>query len=174
MNQGDPLGRIVQVAYAVEDVTTAARSFSDRLGAGPFFILRHIALASVSHAGGKGTFDHSSAYGQWGTIQVELVHVHEASPASLAGVVVRPPGVHHVAWFVASMADEQGRLERLGWPEVLLAETAGGLRFAFHDARPHLGHLVEIYEPSERLRSFYGMVADAAVGWDGSDPVREL
>jgi catechol 2,3-dioxygenase-like lactoylglutathione lyase family enzyme len=165
------LGRIVQIAYAVDDVEAAAREFARRLGAGPFFLRHHIELAVASHRGGPATFDHSSAYGQWGAVQVELVRVHTAEPAALAAVVLGP-GLHHVAWFVADIEAERSRLEALGWPEVLAAETAGGVRFAFHDARAELGHLVEIYEPAGRLLSFYAAVAAAATGWDGTDPVR--
>jgi hypothetical protein len=166
------LGRIVQVAYAVDDVDVAARSFAECVGAGPFFVRRHIELATVSHAGGPAVFDHSSAYGQWGSVQVELVQVHAARPNSLSEIVLRPAGVHHVAWFVADVDAEQGRLDALGWPEILDATTASGLRFAFHDARAQLGHLVEIYEPSERLLAFYASIAAASAGWSGDDPLR--
>lgn len=66
------------------------------------------------------------------------------------------------------------RLARLGWPAVLTACTAAGVRYAFHDARTDLGHLVEVYEPTERVRSLYARVALSSEGWDGRDPVRAL
>ena len=75
------LGRIVQVAYAVEDVRAAARSFAERVGAGPFFVRHHDLPRRVDHRGRPGAFDHSSAYGQWGAVQVELV----AGPPRRAG-----------------------------------------------------------------------------------------
>ena len=106
-------------------------------------------------------------------MQVELVEVHSAEPASLAEIVQRTSGIHHVATFVESIDDEQRRLVELGWPPVMTAETASGLRYAFHDAtdaaRP----------PARGLRAvagrtpLYAMVADAAAGWNGDDPVRE-
>ena len=166
------LGRIVQIAYAVEDVRAAARSFAERVGAGPFFVRHHDLPRRVDHRGQPGTFDHSSAYGQWGSVQVELVQIHRAEPASLADIVQRTSGIHHVATFVESIDDEQRRLVELGWPAVMTAETASGLRYAFHDARDQLGHLLEIYEPSPGVLALYAMVAAAAVGWQGDDPVR--
>lgn len=138
------LGRVVQLADAVTDVRVAARAFAERVGVGPFFVRHHALPRQVDHRGLVGAFDHSSAYGQWGAVQVGLVEVHHAAPPSLAEIVLRPSGVHHMACFVASIDDEQQRLEALGWPSVLLAETVGGFRYAFHDARPQLGHLVEI------------------------------
>ena len=167
------LGRIVQVAYAVGDVREAARDFAARLGAGPFYVRHHDLPRHVDHRGKEGRFDHSSAYGQWGPVQVELVQVHDAAPATLAKIVQRTSGIHHVATFVASLDEEQRRLESLGWPAVMTAETAGGMRYAFHDARPVLGHLLEVYEPVPGVRQLYQMVADAARGWSGEDPVRE-
>ncbi|HEX6658026.1 MAG TPA: VOC family protein, partial [Ilumatobacter sp.] len=100
------LGRIVQIAYAVEDVRTAAQSFAERVGAGPFFVRHHDLPRRVDHGGQRGAFDHSSAYGQWGDVQVELVQIHDAEPASLADIVRRSTGIHHVATFVASIDDE--------------------------------------------------------------------
>ena len=69
---------------------------------------------------------------------------------------------------------EATRLGDLGYPQAMVATTASGLRFAFHDAVAELGHLWEIYEPTERLQDFYTMVAQASVDWDGSDPVRTI
>jgi hypothetical protein len=175
MTKDDPveLGRIVQIAYAVDDVRAAARSFAARVGAGPFFVRHHDLPRHVDHRGEPGHFDHSSAYGQWGTVQLELVQVHRAEPASLAEIVQRTTGIHHVATFVASIDDEQRRLIAQGWPPVMTAETASGLRYAFHDARHQLGHLLEVYEPSRGVLDLYAMVAAAAQGWTGDAPVRE-
>jgi len=152
---GSPLGTPVQVAYAVRDVREAAARFAATTGAGPFFVIEHIALATARVHGRAATFDHSSAYGQWGPVMVELVEEH--------GVALRPVGtIHHVAFMVDSLPDASGWCNANGWPEVLLAETSGGQRFAFHDATDELGHLVELYEPSAALLSFYAMVAAAS------------
>jgi hypothetical protein len=167
-------GEVVQVAYAVSDVRAAAAELAGKIGAGPFFARRHPLPRSVRHRDGTGEFDHSSAYGQWGTVQVELVEIHHASPTSLADVVMASSGIHHVAWFVASIDEEERRLAALGWPQVMRAETATGFPYAFHDARAELGHLVEIYEPADGVIALYRKVAAAAEGWAGDQPVREL
>lgn len=162
------LGRPVQIAYAVRDVAAAAARFAASTGAGPFFLNRHIAVTSSRVHGSPAAFDHSSAYGQWGELMVELIEEH--TPA----IVAPASGVHHVACFVDDTAAAVATCAAQGWPEVLWAETSSGLSFAFCDARSDLGHLVEVYEPRERLLGFYAMVADAARDWDGSRPVREI
>ena len=162
------LQRAVQIAYAVNDVSTAATRFAASTGAGPFFIVRHIPLRSARVHGNPGAFDHSSAYGQWGEVMVELVAEHTAP------IVMPGSGVHHLAFMVPSLPTAVAWCTARGWPEALWAATASGQEFAFCDARAELGHLIEMYEPSAGLLGFYAMVATAAKGWDGADPVREL
>lgn len=154
------------MAYGVTDVEAAARQWVARCGAGPFFVRHHIEVTDVVVDGASGSFDHSSAYGQWGPVMVELVAVH--SPPSLAGI-----GLHHVAYIVDSFDEGVAELSADGRPQVLLAR-AGSTDFAFHDARDDLGHLIEIYERSTGLIGFYDMVRAAAKDWSGEDPVRTL
>ena len=103
-------------------------------------------------AGAPGEFDHSSAYGQWGSVMVELVQEHTAP-------LVEPgSGVHHLA-FMVEPCPTPSRGARSGAAGAARASTSGGQQFAFMDARAELGHLVELYEPSERLLAFYAKVA---------------
>jgi catechol 2,3-dioxygenase-like lactoylglutathione lyase family enzyme len=164
-----PLGVVVQLGYLVDDLEQAARAWARCRRAGPFLVRHHPPLASATHRGAPAAFEHSSAYGQWGALQVELVQVHEASPAD---VLAPGPGLHHVACFVSDLAAEQERLTALGQPEVLTAVTRSGTAFAFHDARADLGHLLEVYEPGPGVLGLYDLVAALARGWDGRDPVR--
>jgi hypothetical protein len=174
MNATPAMGKVVQIAYAVSDVRTAAVRFAERLGVGPFFVRHHGLPRWAEHMGHPAEFDHSSGFCQWGSVQLELFEVHSASPTSLADVIVRTDGLHHMTWFVSSIDDAQGRLASHGWRQLLRAETGSGFGYAFHDARAELGHLVEIYQPTEHVLSLYRKVADAAAGWDGRGVVREL
>ena len=118
-------------------------------------------------------FDHTSAYGQWGDVMVELVQDHTAGPSPVADVVgPAGEGLHHLAYFVHDLPAASASLQEAGWPEALFARTSSGQAFAFHDATATLGHMIEIYEPTPGLIGFYAMVKNAATGWDGSDPLR--
>ena len=146
-------GGPVQLAFGVTDVHAAVAAWVER-GAGPFFVREHIEVTDVVIGTEPGAFDHSSAFGQWGAIMVELIAVHD--PPSLAST-----GLHHVAFFVPDFDAAADELTARGWPRAVSA-VAGSNRFALHDARDELGHLVEIYEPTDALLGFYAMVADAA------------
>jgi Glyoxalase/Bleomycin resistance protein/Dioxygenase superfamily len=168
-----PLGPPVQIAYAVRDVRQAATRWVERYGAGPFTVIDHIELSAVRYRGAPGSFDHSSAYGQWGQIMVELVCDHTIGSSPVADVVgPGGEGLHHHAHFVPDLAEAQRVLEAHGWPEVLHAVTPSGLSFAFHDATADLGHMIELYEPTPSLVAFYQRVANDATDWDGTNPVR--
>jgi hypothetical protein len=159
----------VQIAYAVDDVEGAAASWVAH-GIGPFFVRGHIDVANARIHGRPASFDHSSAFAQWGDVMVELIHQHDGGDAP----IVASSGIHHVAHFVDEFAAASARLTAAGYGEVLYAETSTGMPFAFHDALAERGHLIEIYERTPSLGRFYDMVRDAAAGWDGTDPIRRL
>jgi hypothetical protein len=107
---------------------------------------------------------------------VELVEDHTTGPSAVRDVLGEGGmGLHHVAFIVDDVPGTQAALTTRRWPEAMYAEVAGwGTAFNFHDATDELGHMVEVYAGSANLRGFYAMVADAAQGWDGTDPVRRL
>jgi len=159
----------VQIAYAVADVRASAERWIE-LGIGPFFVRDHIPLDNVRIDGEPGRFDHSSAFAQWGDVMVELICDH-GSPAAEPTARDEGASVHHVAFFVDDFEAATASLTTAGLTEAMFAE-AGGMPFAFHDARSELGHLIEIYEPVPRLAAFYADVRAASESWDGSEPLR--
>ncbi|MGY6638129.1 MAG: VOC family protein [Erythrobacter sp.] len=166
-----------QLAYKVNDLEAAALAHTRAFGSGPFFVLRHVALSSSQHRGVERPFDHSSAYGQWGAVMVELVVQHNPEPSALHDMFPYGSGregLHHAALFVDDLGAAIARFADDGAPLAQLSVTKGGTAFAFVDTKASLGHMLELYEPSEMLTGFYDFVADAAKGWDGRDLLREL
>lgn len=166
-----------QLAYKVNDLEAAAVAHHRRFGSGPFFVLRHVALSSSVHRGVARPFDHSSAYGQWGSVMVELVVQHNADDSALHEMFSHGSGregLHHTALFVDDLDAAIARFEADGARLAQLSVTAGGTAFAFVDTRASLGHMLELYEPTLQLTGFYDFVAAAADGWDGRNLLREL
>lgn len=170
-----PLGPPVQIAYAVPDVEVFARRWVESTGAGPFFVRHHIPVTDVRYRGRPAEFDHSSAYGQWGDVMLELVRCHTPGPNVVTDVIGdSPTGLHHLAFWVDDLDGATERLVDHGHEPALTARTGNGTEFRFVDASRHLGHMIELYVATDHVRRFYAMVADAAQGWDGTDPVRVL
>ena len=147
------LGAPRQIAYAVPDLAVSTVDvWSTALRAGPFVVAEHVALSRCEIDGRPGEFDHSSAYGQWGDVMVELIVEHQSPRIGSAS------GVHHVAFMVTSLSSGIDLCRARGWPVLLDATTRHGQRFVMCDARQDLGHLVEMYEESDVLREFYAHV----------------
>ena len=169
------LGAPVQIAYVVPDIAAAARQWAEQFGAGPFLLNRHIAVADVVHRGQPGAFDHSSAYGQWGDLMVELVHDHGTGPSVVRErFALHESGLHHMAYMVDHLDSAVEALAAAGYPVAMSAATASGTRFVFVDAVASHGHYFELYQRSERLAAFYDLVRNASLNWDGNNPVRYL
>jgi hypothetical protein len=168
------LGAPVQIAYAVPDARVAAARWAEHLGAGPFYLRSHIPVSDVLYRGRPSSFDHSSAYGQWGDIMVELVQDHGDGPSVVRErYATHESGLHHLAFMVDELDAATARLAEQGF-ELAMSARASTTRFHFVDAVDELGHMIELYQRSVHLLEFYTMVREAAVGWDGSQPVRDL
>jgi hypothetical protein len=168
---------IRQLAYKVNDLEAAAAAHHRQFGSGPFFELRHVALASSQHRGVERRFDHSSAYGQLGSVMVELVVQHNPDDSALHDMFPwgsGKEGLHHAALFADDLDAAIARFAAEGAPLAQLSVTTDGTAFAFVDTRASLGHMLELYEPTGQLAGFYDFVAEAAKGWDGRDLLREL
>jgi catechol 2,3-dioxygenase-like lactoylglutathione lyase family enzyme len=172
---GALLGAPVQIAYAVLDAVESADAWARDFGAGPFFVRPHVELADVVYRGRPGVFDHTSAYGQWGSLMVELVVDHGRGESTVRDQYAPgESGLHHLAFIVDDLHETVKTLVADGYEIAMSARTSNGTEFHFVDTRATHGHMLELYERSARLRDFYAFVARAAAGWTGDDPVRML
>jgi catechol 2,3-dioxygenase-like lactoylglutathione lyase family enzyme len=161
------------VGYVVDDIPAAVDWAVSALGAGPFFLIDHLPFDSVTFQGEPAAYDHSSAFGQWGPLKLELTVVHDAHPAGLADALGGPPGrVGHIAWVVTDVDAESSALAAAGAP-AFHEGRAGPVRAVWHDARATLGHHIEILQDCVEIQAFYELMRSSAEGWDGSEPLRE-
>lgn len=165
---------IHHIGYVVDDLHTDVPRFAAATGAGPFFAMEHIPFDAVSYHGAPAVYDHSSAFGQWGPILVELTAVHAAEPPAFRDALVRPhAGVGHVAWLADDLAAETARLAGHGLLPFHTGDS-GPASAVWFDATALLGHPVEVLARRDELLGFYAMVAAAADGWDHRAPLRIL
>jgi hypothetical protein len=168
-------GRLVQIAYRVNDLEAACHEWAAKVGAGPFLVRRHLPVTAV-HNDEPAIYDHSAAFGQWGPVMLELIELHECEPASMREVLEHDRGgqPNHFACFVDDLEAASASLEAQGMPLTMALTSSSGMNVRFHDARHVVGGVLELYVGSEHLRGFYDTVAANAVDWDGSDVVRYL
>ncbi|MET0545365.1 MAG: VOC family protein [Caulobacterales bacterium] len=162
-----------QIAYFVPDAREAAIKHSALFGSGPYFVADNIPLCLCEYRGQPGKLDHTSAYGQWGEVMVEMVQQNNPDP-SVFYDMYKPgeSGVHHVALIVDDMKAAMRDYNNAGFETGLYAEVMPGAGFAMMDCRKTYGHFVELYEPTPPLLGVYKLVKDSAVGFDGTDVIR--
>jgi catechol 2,3-dioxygenase-like lactoylglutathione lyase family enzyme len=161
------------VGYVVDDLEQAAERFATGFGAGPFLHIGHVVLDPVTYRGVPARYDHSTAFGQWGPVIVEISQIHDAHPDGLREFFApRPsPAIGHVAWLVDDLDAESLRLEGLG---LALVHTgaSGPVQAHWHDGEPLLGHPIEVLRRCPEILGFYDAIRVAAEEWDGSRPLR--
>jgi hypothetical protein len=166
---------VAQIAYFVDDIEAAAARMYTTVGAGPFFVVKNIQLSRAIHRGESSLFVHSSAYGQWGEVMLELVQQESAGPSPFRDLY-QPgeTGLHHLATIVPNQQEAYAAYQSAGFEIATIAETTGGTEFAFVDAIASLGHFIEVYERAEPLIQFYDMVKAASHDWRGDNLLRYL
>ena len=168
---------IRQIAYFVEDVREAALAHHRSFGSGPYFVADHIPLRRAMHRGVERPLDHSSAYGQWGSVMVEFVQQHNADASPFHDMYPLGSGrtgIHHVALFDDDLDGAIRRFREDGHQIALDAEMNDGFRFVMIDCVATLGHMVELYRPVEQLTSFYDQVAQAAEAFNGGEVLHTI
>lgn len=166
--------RVVQIAYHVPDLDKAVAAFHCRFGVGPFLVRRRIALGEVRYRGTPAALAISVAHAQWGPVQLELVTQHDNRPSAFRDAF--PPdaeGLHHVAIAPEDHAAMVAHYAAQGFPVVTELVTPEGRGAAYVDARPALGHMVEIYRVNPSLHALYARVSALAAQWDGAALVVE-
>jgi hypothetical protein len=168
---------ICQVAYFVADAVAAAQRHSRTFGSGPFFVFEHVPYKRNIHRGVEREFDHTTVIGQWGGVMVEFMQQHNHGPSMCHDMYPRGSGrwgIHHVALVVDDVESTRLTLEAHGLPTVCEFHTTLDIPCFFADGLDTYGHFVEYYPRVPLLIHVHEMVANAAKGFDGSNPIRQL
>jgi hypothetical protein len=168
---------LVQVGWSIfENVEYAVDKWVKATGAGPFFTLAHVPLLNVRYRGNPTEFDHTTAVGQWGGVQLELMLQHCNNPSHITEMCPdRKTRLTSVSWMVPDMKAEITRMEAQGFPIVwscnVFDETMTAVWF---DTLSLLGCFAEVFVDDPRMRYSFERCAHSALNWDGSRPLRPM
>jgi catechol 2,3-dioxygenase-like lactoylglutathione lyase family enzyme len=168
------LGPIRQIAYLVNDIEDAMHHWHSVMGIGPFFYIPRRVAAGFQDDGRSRAPEYSFGFAQSGQLQIELIQQHNDAPtAFLAWKQAGRQGMHHIAFWTDTFDEAMQRLLTAGHHIIQAVDPpGGGNRNAFLARQGHDGTLMEISETSGSKGRFFARVAEASVGWDGTDPVR--
>jgi catechol 2,3-dioxygenase-like lactoylglutathione lyase family enzyme len=168
------LGEIMQLAFVPEDFDAALRHWTQVMGVGPFFMIEGIHLEGMKYRGQPtaAVFDLALAY--WGDIQIELIRPQDNHPSIYRGEYgATGARVHHVCMLVEDIAAARAVCAKAG-AEVVLEGRFGTSEVIYVDPGGGPGTLVEILQQAKDGPDLFGMIKAAAIGWDGSEPLRRL
>lgn len=145
------------------------------LGAGPFFLIDPISFDEVDSSGELAVFEHSAAFGQWGSVCIELQQIARVLPQRAADLLSPGllPVVNHVAYVSDAPDADSAELSAAGH-EMFLHAKFGGVEVWFHDARAVLGQAIEIHRYSAALEASFARIAAASRDWDGTELLRPM
>ena len=114
-----------------------------------------------------------TALAQAGDMQIELIQPTGNGPSAYRDTVpIGRSGFHHIALWSNDVNADVARYAEKGFAVAARGNAAGIVQFAYIDTSLVFGHMIELVQENDIVRSVFNTVADAAIGWDGSDPLR--
>jgi len=173
MKQSDHLNAF-QSAWIVDDIDEAARLWAEKTGIGPFFVADYQeGVFETSYRGKPAPMTMKTALAQAGSMQIELIQPTGDGPSAYRDTVpMGRPGFHHIALWSNDVDADIALYVEQGFDVAARGRASGIVDFAYIDTSAVLGHMIELVQGSDMIRSVFSGVADAAINWDGTDPVR--
>jgi hypothetical protein len=132
-------------------------------------------LASAVYRGKETSLKFGVALAQAGSVQIELICQKDDNPSAFKDLYAGGrEGFHHMGVFTRDYEKDVLYYRNQGFSLASECTAVSGGKFAYVDTSSLFGVMIEIVEESERLKGLYKIVADAAVGWSGKDPIRVL
>ena len=164
-----------QLCWVVPDLRASIDQWVKLKGAGPFFLFENVRFEEALYRGEPVDFPNiTAAIGQMGEVQIELVSHTDERPSFFSEVVPHgTTGFHDIAYYCNDYDRDLAIYTEAG-VEVAFSAARQGIRTCWVDTTPNLGFMVQLAERSALMDGVFGMIRDAARGWDGSDPIRSL
>lgn len=168
-----PPKNFFQAAWIVRNVDEAVDRWLKNVRVGPFFVLRNVEVEGFRYRGEPGAIKFSAALAQAGSLQIELIEQHGSDPSAYRDSIAEgEEGFHHFGAIVQDYDSEMDFYKRQG--AVIASDGKfGDMRYSYIDTREHFGYMTEVVESKESILELFKMVSDAAIDWDGRDPIRE-
>jgi hypothetical protein len=166
-------GEIRQLGYVVPDIIEAMAYWSRVLGVGPFFYAERVPVVNFTYRGEPSAPITSVALANSGAVQVELIQQRNDAPTMYRDFVhAKGSGLQHVAYWTQNFDADMARLTARGLKVGMGGEVGARGRFVYFETEYHPGAVIELSEVEGPKGRMFDLIRNAAVGWDGSDPVR--
>ena len=168
-------GPMRQIGYIVHDIEKTMLNWSTVCTVGPWFYFDKGDFKSIVYNGKNYNDIHiSMAFANSGDIQIELIQQRCNTPSMYREFLANgSEGMHHWSSWPENYDELYKRALECGytvWQEGLHARGP----FVYFKNEGNPGAVIEMSELTPGRRRFFNMVREAAIDWDGRDPVRRI
>lgn len=175
LNFGQPVDGVIQMAYVVPDLRKAMADWTDRLKMGPWFLFDPFRPLTQRYRGGPTDLSISIGMAYTGHMQFELIQQNNDAPSVYRETVTkRGYGFHHWGVSAPDFDKALSAQQAKGYELAFYAEPDRGIRVAYMDCTADLPGFIELIETGPAVEGLFTMMYQAALGWDGTDPVRAI
>ncbi len=166
-------GAIRQNGYVVRDLDRGIEAML-AMGVGPWFVFGPM-TQDIVHRDAPSTIDIRIAFANSGDLQMELIEQRNDAPSLYTEFYAAGrEGFHHLAWWADDYAAFDAAARASGFPIVTTGNAGGVTRYCYAELDGVASTAVEVMELNDATRWMASTVRDAAVDWDGRDPIRSL
>jgi len=166
-------GPIRQLGYMVRDIEQSMQHWSQTLGIGPWFYNERFAFDSFVYGGKRHDgIELSVAMANSGDMQIELIEQRCQTPSMyLDFLATSGEGLQHVAFWPNDYDTAYRQALETGYVVGQEGQLPRG-RFVYFRSSGHAGTVFEFNEITPVREEIIESIRQAALDWDGSEPIR--
>jgi catechol 2,3-dioxygenase-like lactoylglutathione lyase family enzyme len=167
-------GEIRQMGYVVKDIDAAMAYWIDVLGVGPWYYVERLKVDDFRYFGEPSDPHMSIALANSGRIQLELIEQRNDAPSMYRDFInAGREGLQHVSSWPENYAEVLERALEDGI-EVAQSGRTGRGDFVYLATEAFPGTVMEMAELTPTRKRQFEAIEQAAVDWDGGDPIRTV
>jgi hypothetical protein len=169
-------GKVCQNGYVVRDIEAALKHWTEVMGVGPFYYIDRVKCDWFTYRGEPSPVEMSIALGNTGDLQIELIQQRNDAPSMYMDFLnAGREGLQHMSWWTTDYQAQYDRAIAAGFKVGHEGQIGGPQgRFVYFDTETHPGTVIEMSDISGAKGKFFEHIRKAAIGWDGTDPVRPV
>lgn len=172
---GHPVDGVFQIAYFVPDIQAGMEWWTAQVGAGPWFVIDRIGATGVTYRGKPSDAEFTIALAYSGRLNIELIQTLDDRPSIYKEArEKRGYGFHHIAQLVPELEVAVADFQARGFTVLHHSPIPGGGHVYFFDGGDDGPGLIELVEDAPATREIFTEIWRASLGWDGSNPRRDL
>ena len=169
-------GKVCQNGYVVRDIEAALKHWTEVMGVGPFYYIDRVKCDWFTYRGEPSPVEMSIALGNTGALQIELIQQRNDAPSMYMDFLnAGREGLQHMSWWTTDYQAAYDRAIAAGFKVGHEGQIGGPQgRFVYFDTETHPGTVIEMSDISGAKGKFFEHIRKAAIGWDGTDPIRPV